>query len=510
MSPPDPAFANTPGAKRTDASIHPTPGDATRAGALQLIAAGARVLIMLGTGLLLARLLTPTDFGLYAMVSTVTALVESVRGFGLNQALVHQRDWNGARMHQVWRALLLASAAMALLVMLASIPLSMAYGEPRLIPITLAVSLGVFCIGLPAVWEARLVRQLRFAPIARADLGALLVSVTLALLLAVRGAGYWALVTQYVTYLAARAALLRVGSGPVTRPAQSSSAGGESSASVRALFAYGRHVTLSQAITFTGRIADRVVVGLSAGPSVLGLYDSASRWSQLAYEQVLGPLTSVILATLNRARRTGASLGVAVARVLTPPMSVTVPLLGFLALETEIVVRTLLGDQWDQAVPFLRVLCGAAAANSVIKLARLVHLVTGSTKRQLRFAILQMVSLVVAVMVGVQQGPLGVAWAVLIANCGLAPAAVWNSTVDSDVRAGDIWRAVARPAAAVGCAVLLLTTTTSALTADDGVWLLSARAVLYGAIYSAAWLLLPGGRNAARQLLTLVQDLRRA
>jgi PST family polysaccharide transporter len=267
---------------------------------------------------------------------------------------------------------------------------------------------------------------------------------------------------------------------------------------------------LSQLITFVGRIADRVVIGLFAGPSILGLYDSASRWSQVAFEQVLSPLNSVILATLNRARRSGAALGAAVARVLMPPMSVVVPLLGFLALETDIVVRTLLGNQWDQAVPFLRVLCGAAAANSVIKLARIVHLVTGSTKRQLRFAVFHMTTLVVAVLVGVQQGPMGVAWASLVASCGLAPVAVWNSTVDSDVRAVDIWSAVARPAAAVLCAVLLLRLTTSSLPAEAGVLLLMARAAVYGALYAMAWLLIPGGRQATRQLLALAQDLRGA
>ncbi len=509
LSPPEPASASRSAHGRVDASHHATPGDATRAGALQLTAAGIRVLIMLGTGMLLARLLTPTDFGLYAMVSTVTALVESVRGFGLNQALVHQRDWDDARMRRVFGSLVTASAAMALLVALASIPLSMAYREPRLIPITLTVSLGVFFVGLPAVWEARLVRALRFAPIASAELGALTASVALALLLAFNGAGYWALVAQYVCFLATRALLLRVGSGALAAASSSATSDADAKA-VRALFAYGRHVTLSQLIAFSGRIADRVVVGLFAGPSVLGLYDSASRWSQIAFEQVLGPLNSVILATLNRARRTGASLGAAVARVLLPPMSVVLPLLGFIALEADVVVRVLLGDQWDQAVPFLRILCGAAAANSVIKLARIVHLVTGSTKRQLRFALLHMVTLVVAVLIGVQSGPVGVAWSVLVANGCLAPAAVLNSTFDSDVRARDIWRAVVRPASAAAIAILLLLVSTSSLAADASVLALMTRVTIYAAVYVAAWLLIPGGRAAALHMLLLVRDLRGA
>lgn len=512
LSPPEPVSVGRALASRPDASHHPTPGDATRAGVVQLVSSGARVLIMLGTGMLLARLLTPTDFGLYAMVSTVTALVESVRGFGLNQALVHQRDWDEMRMREVWRSLVLASAVMALLVAASSVPLSIAYGEPRLIPITLAVSIGVFCIGLPAVWEARLVRGLRFAPIARADLGALATSVAIALLLAFRGAGYWALVAQYVSYLATRALFLRVGSGPVagTTIAAASAAAADRhvASSVRALFAYGRHVTFAQVITFAGRITDRVVIGIYAGPSILGLYDSASRWSQIAFEQVMSPLHGVILSTLNRARRTDAPLGAAVTRVLLPPMSVVVPLLGFLALETDIVVRTLLGDQWDAAVPFLRVLCGAAAGTAVIKLARIVYLVTGATKRQVRFAMLHMVSLVVAVLVGARFGPMGVAWAVFIANGCLAPLAVWNSTADSPVRATNLWRAVARPAAAVGCAAFLLAAATAPLAIDAGVGALVLRAATFGGLYALAWLLLPGGRTAARQLVAIARDVR--
>ena len=64
------------------------PPSAARAGATQLAAQAVRLLVIVGNGMLLARLLTPADFGRFAMVATLTLFVESFRGFGLAAALV--------------------------------------------------------------------------------------------------------------------------------------------------------------------------------------------------------------------------------------------------------------------------------------------------------------------------------------------------------------------------------------------------------------------------------------
>lgn len=512
----DESLSPPPHSPKPDAGVNaiahgqPIRGDATRAGALQLAISGVRLVIMLASAMLLARLLTPADFGVYAMVATLTALVENLRGFGLGQALVHESEWNEQRAARVWRGLLLACAGASAVAMVAAYPLAAIYDEPALVSVTLVMSIGVFFVSLPAVWEARLVRQLRFAPIARADVGALVLSVIGAIVLAMQGAGYWALVAQYVLFFAGRAALLRLGSGPLQRVARVH--GNEhlsSDTSVRTIFSYGRHVTLAQFVVFAGRTADRVVVGIFAGPVVLGLYANSYKWSMFAFEQIFGPLHNVILSTLNRARRSGDSLGNAVVRVLSPPMSVVLPLLMFLAIETEVVVRVLLGPQWDAAVPILRVLCGAAAANSVIRLSRILHLVTGSTARQLRFAIAQSIVLVTAVIAGVQKGGTqGVAWAVVIATCVLAPAAVWYSTYESAVRALDVWRAVARAAFAAAAAGAVMFTISPPLAPDAGPLAMLIRAATYGLAYCVLWVLIPGGKSAVKQLVVMLGDLR--
>ncbi len=471
---------------------------------------------MLGTGMLLARLLTPTDFGVYAMVATLTALVESVAGFGfgLGPALVRARDWPADRERRVTRVLVIASGGLAVFVMAAAAPLSWFYGEPRVIPVTLAVALGVFCIGLPGVWQARLVRHLRFGPIAFAETAALVLSVAVALGLAARGAGYWALVWQYVTFSATRALLLAIGDRAERRrearhaAATSPARDPAEQTTLRSLIAFGWHVTLAQVVTFAGRVADRAVVGYFGGAAILGLYESAHRWSLVPFTQIMGPLHTVMLATLNRTRRRGAELGAAVSRIMLPPMSAVMPLLCFLALEARAVVRVLLGDQWDGAVPFFQVLCGAAVANSLLKLTRVVYLVTGATRRQLMFAVVHAVALVIAVLVGVRQGAMGVAWGVLVATWLLLPAAAWYCTVDTVVRPMDLWRAIARPVMAAAVAVGVVRMLAPALETEAGLIAVVMRAAWYGVVYVVIWVGIPGGRQAAAQFAGLVRDLR--
>ncbi len=509
LSPPRSDEARSSG--ETPAAVR---GDAARAGATQLAAQAVRVVVSVATGMWLARLLTPTDFGVFAMVATLTGLVDTARGFGLGPALVHTADWNAARAVRVSRLCLIGSGVLAVLVLLAAVPLSHFYNEPRLVAVTLVVSVGVFFAGVPAVWEARLVRLLRFGPIARAETLALLLSVAAALLLALRGFGYWALVAQYVVFLSIRAALLRLGSGWSELLAQrreeirTSADTASASGSLRPLIAYGRHYTLAQFITFAGRGVDRIVVGATAGPAVLGLYENAHRWSMFAVGQVLDPLYQVMLATLNRARRHGTALGAAVARVFLPPMSVVLPALTYLALETDVVVRVLLGDQWDAAVPFLRILCGAAAAASVLKLTRVVHLVTGSTSRQLRFAIARSGVMLGAALLGMRWGAMGVAWGILIAAWLLAVVSLWYSTIDTPIVVRDLVRGMARPFVAALLAALMLRMIAPALDADAGVLAMLVRAAMFAALYAACWVVLPGGRQALQQLINLARDVR--
>ncbi len=489
-------------------------GDAARAGATQLAAQAVRVVVSVATGMWLARLLTPTDFGVFAMVATLTGLVDTVRGFGLGPALVHTADWNAALAVRVSKLCLIGSAVLAALVLLAAVPLSHFYNEPRVVAVTLVVSVGVFFAGIPAVWEARLVRLLRFGPIARAETLALLLSVAAALTLALQEFGYWALVAQYVVFLTTRAALLRLGSGwseYLSQHRQAAPANADAASkleSLHSLVAYGRHYTLAQFITFAGRGVDRIVVGVSAGPAVLGLYENAHRWSTFAVGQVIDPLYHVMLATLNRARRHGTALGAAVARVFLPPMSVVLPALAYLALETDVVVRVLLGDQWDAAVPFLRVLCGAAAATSVLKLTRVVHLVTGSTSRQLRFAIARSGILLGAAVLGMRWGAMGVAWGILIASWLLAVVSLWYSTIDTPIAVRDIVGGMARPFVAASIAALTLRMIAPALDSAAGVLAMLLRAAMFASLYLACWVVLPGGRAALQQLVNLARDVR--
>jgi PST family polysaccharide transporter len=448
--------------------------------------------------MLLARLLTPADFGRFAMVATLTLFVESFRGFGLAAALVQRRAWDDAAARAVHRVALRLGAGTALLVAAAGPLLARVYGEPRLTALTAAAAVGVFLLAVPSVPEALLMRAMRFGPVAAAELAALVVGAVAAVALAAAGAGAWALVAQYVVAALVRAAMLWRAAG--WRPAAVDAAAARAGrAALAPTLAYGRHVTFFQMLTHVGRNTDRVLVGAFVGPTALGLYDAANRWSLYPFDQVYTPLTSVAVAALSRVADDADAFRRAARRVLLPPLALVLPALALLAVEARPAVRVLLGPQWDDAVPLFRVLCVAAGANAVLKLTRWLYLASGETRAQLRWGVAYAPLLALASAAGLPWGALGVAAGFAAGGWLLVVPGVWHCVRHTAVRAGDVLAVAAPPAAASAAAAAVLVAARGALLPASPAPLaeLLAAVPLFAAAYAAAWAAFPGGREAA-------------
>src|SRR3984885_2517053 len=168
-------------------------GRSVRGGMLTLTSQGAQFLMQTVSTVVLARLLTPADFGLVAMVSAITGLGQAFADLGLSEATIQRKDitheqisalfWtNGA----IGLALTLITAALAPL-------LAKFYREPKLIEITLVLSLTFLIGGLRVQADALLKRQMRFSSLAVRDIASSAIGVCVAIVTARAGLGYWVL-----------------------------------------------------------------------------------------------------------------------------------------------------------------------------------------------------------------------------------------------------------------------------------------------------------------------------
>jgi len=181
-------------------------GRSVRGGAATLAGQGGRFLIQMVSTVVLARLLTPADFGLIAMVTAVTGFAEFFKDLGLSMATVQKAEVT----HEQVSVLFWVNVAMSVLIALITAALGPViawfYGDPRLATVTVALSLAFVFGGLTVQHQALLRRQMRFTALAIIPVIAMAAAVMAAIIAGSLGAGYWALVIMELTRAATSAA----------------------------------------------------------------------------------------------------------------------------------------------------------------------------------------------------------------------------------------------------------------------------------------------------------------
>ncbi len=490
---------------RTDAVDDDVALAAARGGAVQIGAQAVRIAMFAVSGVVLARLLTPEDFGLMGMAASVVAIVVVIRDFGFPMAAVHRQGLRHEDVSALFWVSLRLNVALTLLVAAAAPFLARVYGEDQLIAITVVIAAASFVSSLGAQHESLLIRQMRFGTLRAVELGSTFMALAAGVLAAIFGAGYWALVLQAVVLSISQVLLVWRACG--WRPARRVRAPAESAVRLSELVRFGRDFTIVRALRHVSRNVDRIIVGLTGGATQLGYYDNGARWAMYPTLQVERPLESVAVAGLSRLQEDEEAYRAAARRGITPVLAVALPMLAFLAVEADTVIPLLLGEKWVDSVPIFRVICVAAIGDLFSRTTTWLYLSRGDTRRQLRWGLVSFPITVGAVVVGgvVEGGAIGVAIGFTVAVWALALPAIVYCLRSSPVRLVDYvaasWRAVV--AAMVGAALLLIVD--AAIGLDDDFVGLAAGAAVYASVYAVTWVGLPGGRVATRELVHLLR-----
>src|ERR1700733_4534659 len=229
-------------------------GRSVRGGMLTLTSQGAQFLMQTVSTVVLARLLTPADFGLVTMVTAITGLGQAFADLGLSEATIQRPEISHEQVSTLfWINVAIGLGLTALTSALAPV-LAWFYREPRLIHITLLVSVTFLIGGLRVQHDALLRRQMRFSSLAMRDITAYVLAVPVAILLAWRGAGYWALVAMPLILNLSQMTLswlmVRWVPGLPRRDAK-----------VRSLIAFGGNIAASYLIFNLNNNADNVLIG---------------------------------------------------------------------------------------------------------------------------------------------------------------------------------------------------------------------------------------------------------
>jgi PST family polysaccharide transporter len=361
-----------------------------------------RILLQLLSVTVLARLLSPRDYGLLAVGLVVVGIGEVVRDFGLSSAAIRAPQLTARQRDGLFWINSGAGVLMALLAATAAVPIAAALGQPAVVPIIRALALTFVLNGVAAQYRAGLNRDLRFAALAGTDLLAQSLALVSAVAAALLGAGYWALVVQQLTL----GTVTLVGAVAVARWRPRRPRRG---AGLRPLLRFGGGLTGTGLVYYLGNNLDNLVLAMWAGPTALGLYNRGFQLLMTPLNQLRTPTTRVAVPVLARLQADLPRSGEYLRRAQLALGFTLVPGMAMAAGAAGPVVDLLLGPRWHEVAPVLALLAVAGSAQTLAYVGSWVYLSRGLAGPLFRYTTLTLVLNAVCIATGSAFGVVGVA-----------------------------------------------------------------------------------------------------
>jgi PST family polysaccharide transporter len=403
-STPDAGAAPTPDAGAADSAPAPDRiGHHTRRGiSWNLVGAVATNAMRLLTVVVLGRVLDSHDFGVVAAALSVTVLLHNVRDIGLGPALVQRASLDRAHVATAFAVSLYLGLAIALLLVLAAPLIGALYRIEESVPVLRALG-AIFALrGVSAVSVVLCQRAMNFRAIALVDAGAYAAGTTVAMTLALRGAGPWSLVAGYLTEEALSAALYLY----LRPPAASLRISG---APLRDLLGFGAGQTVIQLAGILATYGDNFVVGRVLGAGALGFYTRAYDLIKLPSAVFGNIVGNVLFPAFSRLQRDRERLASGFRRVMMVNALVLLPASAALIAIAPEAIRVVMGAHWDAAVLPFRILAVTMLMRTSYKVAAMVASAAGAVSAVAAANVVYMACVIAGAAVSVRWGIAGVA-----------------------------------------------------------------------------------------------------
>ena len=361
------------------------------------------------TSIVLARLLTPTEFGLVGMILVFLAIATSFVDSGFASALIQRKEITEEDKTSVFLFNISAGLAMAALMFGAAPWIARFYKEPILVGLTRLLALNLFISACGSIQFALLCRQLDFKTQWKVGMVASGISGAIAVVLAWRGYGVWSLAIQ--ANLAALISTLAVWFLVPWRPR-----GKASLHSLRAMFGFGSRILTAGLINTVYERLQLLLIGKIFGPADLGYYTraySTQQWPASVFQTVVSKVTFPMFSTIASDRE---RLKAAMRKCMVTIGAVVIPMMVGLALLAKPTVVLVFGAKWLPCVPYLRILA-LAGAFWPLHVANLdVLMAAGRSDLFLRAEIVKKVLTAVGLVVTVTISVMAMVWAMLIVS----------------------------------------------------------------------------------------------
>ncbi|WP_430934253.1 lipopolysaccharide biosynthesis protein [Saccharicrinis sp. 156] len=403
-----------------------------------MISQGSSFGLSLLNTIVLARLLSPSDFGIVGMVTVFINFMVLFKDAGLSTATIQQDTISRDLISNLFWFNCLISIGLGVVIILSSPLVATFYNEPELTLVTSAISISFIVQGLTIQHNALLQRHLKFTSIAIVDIIAHVSSLVVAIVMAYGGYRYWAIIgggiARAFTMLFLTIYVCPWVPGKLVR-----------GTGVKKMMMFGGHITGSYIVGYIARNLDKVLIGKVIGAAALGVYTRAFTLLTQPLAQIRGPLTTLSMPVMCNLKNDPDRYRNYFRQLLDISISLTLPITIYCFLESEFLINTLLGPKWQDAIPIFKVLSIGGIFVAISGAPGLVMLSQGLSKRYMNLTFVTISITSVAFLVGVNFGATGVAGAYSAASFLNMIPLIYFGFKDTPVRVRLVLESIAGP-----------------------------------------------------------------
>lgn len=409
-----------------------------RGGAVTITFQAVKLILQTGSVMILARLLSPADFGLQAMVVAMIGFLGLFRDAGLSMATVQREVITHEQTSTLfWINFAVGIGLAALAVLMAPI-LALYFKEPRLLWVAVFSGAAFIFNGLAAQHQALLARRLRFTAMATIDTLAMAASVAVGAVMAKLGFGYWALVAMAVCvpFVSACALWITVPwlPGPPKR-----------GCGIRSMLHLGGTATGISVIGYFGYNSEKILLGRFWGASALGLYGRAFQLANLPLQQLSLAVFNLVFTGLSRVQSDAERVSRLFLKSYSLILSASIPVTISSALFAGDIIPLVLGPKWSDSIPILRLLAPTMIAFALTNPLGWFLLATGRAFRSFQITCMATPAMIGGIALGLHHGPTGVATGYSIATVLIAVPVIAWTLKGTSIKTRDFWGAIKSP-----------------------------------------------------------------
>jgi O-antigen/teichoic acid export membrane protein len=368
----------------------------------------ASLVISVASSMVIARLLTPAEIGIFSVTMVLLMLVSTVRDMGAGQYLVQEKELTTERIRAVWAVQLGLGLGLACLVLLASYPVSVFYKEPRMRDIMLVVALNYAVNPFGSLTYAWLMREMRFESVALMRFSGGLTGALVSIWLAWRDYGPISLAFGSLSSTTVNA-LMAVYFRPKSFPWLPGV--GE----IKRVLSFGSKLTASSIVTVIANGAPEMLLGKLQDLTAAGLYSRSNGLVQMFHRLFVDAVGAVCLPWFAKQSRERGGF-------VDPFLKATSYVTAFgwsfclaVIFLAHPIIRALYGDQWNQAVDLARLLAAAMIFVVPASLCTTALMSSGGATTIARVTVLCALQSVAFVVLGASQGLMAVGVAMIAA-----------------------------------------------------------------------------------------------